>query len=80
VVAVSLILDLLVPAGWGGEQTLVELLRLDPEVKALVCSGTLREPRAYYERQGFRGVLGKPYSLTELRGQVEALIPAKPGF
>lgn len=70
------ILDLMVPTGWGGEQTLVELLKLDPGVKALVCSGTLEGPKAHYEKKGFRGVLGKPYSLADLRGEVETVLLA----
>ena len=70
----AVILDLMVDAGWGGERTLVELQRLDPGVKALVCSGSLAGPRAHYEQQGFRGVLGKPYALADLRGQIEAVL------
>lgn len=72
----AVILDLMVETGWGGEQTLSELRRLDPEVKALVCSGSLEGPRKHYEQQGFRGVIGKPYTLAELRGQVEAVLLA----
>lgn len=68
------ILDLKVPDGWGGEQTLVELLRLDPGVKALVCSGSLEGSKAHYEKKGFCGVIGKPYSLADLRGQLEAVL------
>jgi CheY-like chemotaxis protein len=64
----AVILDLLIPNGWGGERTLAELLRLDPEVKALVCSGTLDGPRAHYEKKGFRGVLGKPFTLRSCAG------------
>ena len=75
----AVILDLMVPTGWGGEQTLDELLRLDPEVKALVCSGSLEGPKAHYEKKGFRGVLGKPYSLSDLRGMLEAVLPAQAG-
>lgn len=70
----AVILDLMVANGWGGERTLDELLKLDPKVKALVCSGSLDGPKAHYERKGFRGVLGKPYSLGDLRGEVEAVI------
>lgn len=70
----AVILDLKVAAGWGGEQTLVELLRLDPDLKALVCSGTLEAPKAHYRKMGFRGVLGKPYSLADLRGVVEEVL------
>jgi len=70
----AVILDLMVDAGWGGEQTLAELRELDPGVKALVCSGSLEGPRAHYEKKGFCGILGKPYSLADLRGQVEAML------
>lgn len=70
----AVILDLQVETGWGGEQTLGELLRLDPGVKALVCSGSLEGPKSGYEQKGFRGVIGKPYSLAELRAQVEAVL------
>jgi two-component system, cell cycle sensor histidine kinase and response regulator CckA len=70
----AVILDLLVPAGWGGERTLDELMKLDPGVKALVCSGTLVEPKGYYQKKGFRGVIGKPYTLPDLRGELEAVL------
>ena len=70
----AVILDLMVDGGWGGEQTLAELLRLDPGVKALVCSGSLSGPAAEYERKGFRGVLRKPYAIGDLRGAIEAAL------
>ena len=69
------ILDLMVDDGWGGEQTLRELLRLDPAVRALVCSGSLNCSKAYYQEKGFLGALAKPYSLDELRGEIDALLP-----
>jgi len=74
------ILDLKVADGWGGEQTLVELLRLDPGVKALVCSGTLAGPKTHYEKKGFCGVIGKPYSLADLRAQLEAVLLSQESF
>jgi two-component system, cell cycle sensor histidine kinase and response regulator CckA len=72
----AVILDLMVDNGWGGEQTLSELQKLDPGVKALVCSGSLAGPVADYERKGFCGVLSKPYAMGELRGVVEAALPS----
>lgn len=69
----AVILDLQVGNGWGGEQTLEELRRLDPGVKAMVCSGTLAGGTADYLRKGFRAVLGKPYSLGDLRALVEGV-------
>ncbi len=72
----AVILDLKVPVGWGGEQTLLELLRLDPGVKVLACSGSLSGPVGDYERKGFCGVLNKPYAMGDLRGVLEAALPA----
>ncbi|HWR98225.1 MAG TPA: response regulator [Candidatus Methanoperedens sp.] len=76
----AVILDLMVRDGWGGEQTLSELMRLDPQVRAILCSGTLAAPAAEYERKGFRGVLDKPYSLGQLRVKLEAMLPSETGF
>ena len=76
----AVILDLMVDDGWGGEQTLAELLKFDPGVKALVCSGSLEGPRVHYEKKGFRGVLGKPYSLADLRCQLEAVLLQQQGL
>ena len=64
----AVILDLLVAAGWGGERTLVELLRLDPGVKALVCSGSLSGPEAHYREEGVpRRASANRTRLTDLR-------------
>lgn len=71
----AVILDLMVGTGWGGEQTLQALLKVDPAVKALVCSGTLAASETEYMQKGFRAVIGKPYTLGELRVKVEAAIP-----
>jgi CheY-like chemotaxis protein len=68
------ILDLQVPSGWGGERTISELQKLNPGVKALVCSGSLAGPVDAYQRQGFCGVLGKPYAMTELRTVLESAL------
>ena len=72
----AVILDLMVANGWGGEQTMSELLKLDPDVKALVCSGSLSGPVADYKRKGFCGVLNKPFDMKELCGMVEAALQA----
>lgn len=71
----AVILDLVVDNGWGGERTLGELRRLDPDVKALLCSGSLSGRTAEYLALGFRAVLAKPYSLSALRSVVEGVVP-----
>jgi len=70
----AVILDWFVNGGWGGERTMAELLALDPGVKVMVCSGSLSGPDEGYLRQGFRAVLGKPYTLGELRLKLESML------
>jgi PAS domain S-box-containing protein len=61
------ILDLTVPGGLGGEETIAELLKIDPRVKALVSSGYSQEPiMSNYRQPGFLGAIAKPYTLKEL--------------
>jgi CheY-like chemotaxis protein len=61
------ILDLTVPGGKGGAGTIHELLRIDPNVKAIVSSGYSNDPiMANYRDHGFCGVAPKPYTEEEL--------------
>lgn len=61
------ILDLTVPGGIGGEKTILELLKIDPNVKALVSSGYSTDPiMASYTDYGFCGVVPKPYTKEQL--------------
>jgi signal transduction histidine kinase/DNA-binding response OmpR family regulator len=57
------LMDLLVPGGLGGEETIKALLELDPGVKAIVCSGDPTLPiMADCQAFGFYGALAKPFS------------------
>ena len=75
------ILDLTVPGGMGGEDTIRELRALDPHVKAIVSSGYSTEAHmADHARYGFDAVLPKPYQLDEMRSTVyRTLHPEKAG-
>ncbi|HDK44225.1 MAG TPA: response regulator, partial [Desulfobacteraceae bacterium] len=61
------ILDLTVPGGMGGEETIKELRKIDPEVKAIVSSGYSSSPiMANFREYGFTAVAVKPYNIVEL--------------
>jgi len=63
----AVILDLTVPEGVGGRETMTRLLEIDPKVKAIVSSGYSTDPvMANYREHGFSGVAVKPYRLAEL--------------
>jgi len=63
----AVILDLTVPGGLGGKETIEKLLKIDPDVKAIVSSGYSTDPvMANYEKYGFSAVVAKPFDLKEL--------------
>lgn len=62
-----MILDLTVPGGMGGKDTLARLLEQDPAVRAVVSSGYAHGPElANHRARGFLAAITKPYSLREL--------------
>ena len=61
------IMDLTIPGGMGGQETIKKLLEIDPEVKAIVSSGYSNDPiMSHYQAYGFSSVIAKPYRITEL--------------
>jgi len=61
------ILDLTVPGGMGGAKTMEKLLKIDPNVKAVVSSGYSNDPiMACFEDYGFCGVVPKPFTKNQL--------------
>jgi len=47
----------------GGTKTIIELLKIDPKMKAVVSSGYSNDPiMANFEDYGFCGVVPKPYT------------------
>jgi PAS domain S-box-containing protein len=63
----AVILDLTVPGGMGGKEVMERLLKIDPRVKAIVSSGYSEAPiMAEFEKYGFRGIIAKPYKVSEL--------------
>jgi CheY-like chemotaxis protein len=63
----AVILDLTIPGGMGGKEAIKELLKIDPQVKAIVSSGYSDDPiMADFQKYGFAGVIAKPYKVAEL--------------
>ena len=68
-------LDLTIKGGMGGEQTIRKLLKIDPHIKAIVCSGYSNDPvLANYEEHGFRGAMAKPYQMADLEQVLEKVL------
>ncbi len=66
------ILDLTVPGGLGGKETIKRLQKIDSKVRALVSSGYSNDPvLSYPERYGFIGVISKPYSIEKMKNTLK---------
>ena len=64
----AVIMDLTIPGGMGGKETIKHLVEIDPNVVAIVSSGYSNDPiMSDYQRYNFKGVLAKPYTLDTLR-------------
>jgi len=71
----ALIIDLTVPGGMGGKETIKKLREIDPGVKAIIASGYSNKPiMADYQKFGFKGVITKPYQMQQLSELLHSLI------
>jgi len=63
----TVVLDMTVPGGMGGRETMEHLREIDPGVRAIVSSGYSQDPvMASYADCGFAAALPKPYRIQEL--------------
>ena len=73
------ILDLIVPGGMGGKETLVRLRELSPDAKVIIASGYTDEGELDELREtGRTAILNKPYDIRHLIASVEALYNTPP--
>jgi PAS domain S-box-containing protein len=69
------VLDLTVPGGVGGKDVLRKLREINPQIKAIVCSGYSNDPiLADFKVYGFSERVAKPYQIEELSKKILAVI------
>lgn len=69
------ILDLTIPGGMGGEEAVVEILKIDGQAQVIVASGYSNDPvMANCQEYGFRGSISKPFKLSELNLIIESIL------
>jgi PAS domain S-box-containing protein len=71
----AVILDLTIPGGMGGKETMTKLLEINPKVKAIVSSGYANDPvMADYKSYGFSGVVTKPYDIKTMLNALHKIL------
>lgn len=69
------ILDLTIPGGMGGQETLEKILEIDPQAKVIVSSGYSNDQvMSNYKQYGFKGAVSKPYLLQDLSEALVAVL------
>ncbi len=71
----AVIMDLTIPGGMGGKDTMEQLYKQHPDVKAIVSSGYSNDPvMSNYQKYGFKGVVSKPVKINELSSMLYAIM------
>jgi signal transduction histidine kinase/CheY-like chemotaxis protein len=74
----AVILDLTVPGGMGGTETLARLREIDPNVCAIVSSGYSADPAiAQFREHGFAALIRKPYEAFEVAQVLASVLPLR---
>ncbi|MBD3321425.1 MAG: PAS domain S-box protein, partial [Chitinivibrionales bacterium] len=69
------ILDLTVPGGLGGRETVTRLIQMDPSVKTIASSGYSEDPvMAEPHKYGFKGIIAKPYLLKKMSAVIRDVL------
>ena len=67
-------LDLNIPGGMGGQETMEKLLEMDSSARGVVTSGDSTDPVfVEYRAHGFIGALSKPFNLADFKQVLESI-------
>jgi CheY-like chemotaxis protein len=70
----AVIVDLNVPNGMGGKETVERLRRIDSSIKAVVSSGYPDDPiMTNFREYGFQAVIPKPFRVSDLSDTLRQL-------
>jgi len=71
----AVLMDITVPGGMGGKEAIQEILKIDPDVKAIVSSGYAEDPiMSNFKEFGFAGVVPKPYNAEEMSRELHRIL------
>lgn len=74
------IVDLTIPGGMGGLETLEQLRRVDPNLPVVVASGYSNDPvMASFRSFGFNGTVAKPFVLAQLAEAINGALGTSGG-
>ena len=72
------ILDLTIPGGMGGKETMVRMMEISPSVNAIISSGYSEDnASAYYSKLGFKAVIAKPFTFDEIKKTLYEVLEKK---
>jgi nitrogen-specific signal transduction histidine kinase/CheY-like chemotaxis protein len=70
-----IIMDLTIPGGMGGKEAIEEILKIDPDAKAIVSSGYSNDPvMANYRQHGFKATISKPFKMDQLTEIINSVL------
>lgn len=71
----AVIMDLTIPGGMGGRETIRRLREIAPDIRAIVSSGYPNDPVMLdYRKYGFCDLIAKPYKIADLSRAVHRVI------
>jgi DNA-binding NtrC family response regulator len=69
------VMDLTVPGGMGGKETVGKIREIDPKAKVIVSSGYSNDPvMANYKDFGFCGIIAKPFNIDEFLNVIKKAV------